>query len=210
MAALLTRTSMRPKRSMAASASARVLASSATSTRAPSATRPSAAHSAATARACSSRMSATTTCAPSRAKRSAYALPMPCAAPVTIATRSRRRTELGRFLALRFALELVLQHLDRDRVLPLQDRGHVHDRPVDGDLAGVIRVPRPRREAVLIGGIDGRIEGLRGLVRRAVELHHRNPPHLMTRTCYRLLGEDDKGGGPKKAAVPTLPARRTL
>src|SRR5437016_1388017 len=101
---------------------------------------------------------------------------MPCAAPVTIATRSRRRTELGRFLALRFALELVLQHLDRDRVLPLQGRGQVHDRPVDGDLAGVVRVPRPGREAVLIGGIDGGIEGLRGLVRRAVELHHRNPP----------------------------------
>src|SRR5207247_6447655 len=37
MAALLTRTSMRPKRSIVASASARVLASSATSTRAPSA-----------------------------------------------------------------------------------------------------------------------------------------------------------------------------
>src|SRR5213594_514969 len=166
MAALLTRTSMRPKRAIVASASTRVLASSATSTRAPSAAGPSAAHSAATAR------------APSRAKRSAYALPMPCAAPVTIATRSRRRTELGRFLAFRFALELVLQHLDRDRVLPLQDRGHVHDRPVDGDLAGVIRVPRPRREAVLIGGIDGGIEGLRGLVRRAVELHHRNPPRL--------------------------------
>jgi hypothetical protein len=42
----------------------------------------------------------------------------------------------------------------------------------------VIRVPRSWREAVLIGGIDGGIEGLRGLVRRAVELHHRNPPRV--------------------------------
>src|SRR2546428_432983 len=176
MAALLTRTSIRPKRSMVASASARVLASSATSTRAPSAAGPSPAHLAATARACSSRMSAATTCAPSRAKRSAYALPMPCAAPVTIATRSRRRTELGRFLALRLALELVLQGLDRDRVLPLQRRREAHHRPVDGDLAGVVRVSRPGREAVVVGGIDGWIEGLRGLVRRAVELHHRDPP----------------------------------
>src|SRR3984893_8762758 len=47
--------------------------------------------SAATAAACSPNTSATTTLAPSWAKRRASASPMPCAAPVTIATLSSRR-----------------------------------------------------------------------------------------------------------------------
>src|SRR5258708_37356519 len=47
--------------------------------------------SAATASACSPNTSATTTLAPSWAKRRASASPMPCAAPVTIATLSSRR-----------------------------------------------------------------------------------------------------------------------
>src|SRR3984893_7541330 len=52
---------------------------------------PAARMSAATASACSPNTSATTTLAPSWAKRRASASPMPCAAPVTIATLSSRR-----------------------------------------------------------------------------------------------------------------------
>src|SRR5262245_28518891 len=134
---------MRPNSAVTRSASARALASLDTSTSAASARGPSPEHSAATAAAASARRSAMTTCAPSRAKRSAYALPMPCAAPVMIATRSfkrmgsrrnthaRERSTRAALLAERLALELDLELLDGDGAEPSERGGYRGDRPVD-------------------------------------------------------------------------------
>jgi hypothetical protein len=88
MAALFTSTSTREALDRAFAARACSPRRTSTGRRGPQDRR---VHSAATASACSPRMSAATTCAPSRAKRSAYALPIPCAAPVTIAIRSLSR-----------------------------------------------------------------------------------------------------------------------
>src|SRR6185369_13763413 len=145
---------------------------------------PIAEHSFATASAASTRRSATTTCAPSRANRSAYALPMPCAAPVMIATLSRsrmggRRNTHARgpstrtaLLATRFALDLVLEDLDRDRGRMREQVRHVRDRPVDHDLAAVVYGMRVRQRPVLVGGVDGRIERSEA-IQRTVR-HHRD------------------------------------
>src|SRR5688572_28471317 len=94
MAALLTRRSMPPNASTAAAAIACVDSGDATSTRTKRAFFPI---SSATRRPCASFSSATTTRAPSAARALAYVSPMPCPAPVTIATLSwnRMRSPLG-------------------------------------------------------------------------------------------------------------------
>src|SRR6185369_12275006 len=90
---------------------------------------------------------------------------MPCAAPVMIATLSRSRMggrrnthARGRstgtaLLATRFALDLVLQDLDRD-------------------LAAVVHWMWEGRRPVLIGGVEGRIERSEA-IQRTVR-HHRD------------------------------------
>jgi hypothetical protein len=85
IAALLTSTSTRPNRSTVASTIACTSSGCETSARTPS---PSPERPAAAALAPSSLMSAIATAAPSSESFSAIALPMPCAPPVTRATRS--------------------------------------------------------------------------------------------------------------------------
>ena len=88
MPALFTRMSTRPNRAIAWSAIVRTLASSLTSVRMNSASRPRDLIAAMTSCACSAdTLSATTMCAPSRAKAMAMPAPMPEAAPVTTAIR---------------------------------------------------------------------------------------------------------------------------
>src|SRR3954452_20403783 len=89
--ALLTRMSRLPQVSTVLPISASQSGSLVTSIVAEVASPPPARISAATASACSWRISATTTLAPSWAKSRASASPIPCAAPVTIATLSCRR-----------------------------------------------------------------------------------------------------------------------
>ena len=83
--ALLTSTSMRPKRSTTSATMASTAARSVTSAASPIESFPSA--EAVSAAFCASR-SATTTVAPSAARRFAMPLPIPEAAPVTMMTRS--------------------------------------------------------------------------------------------------------------------------
>src|SRR6185369_9188176 len=109
---------------------------------------------------------------------------MPCAAPVMIATLSRsrmggRRNTHARgpstgtaLLATRFALDLVLQDLDRDRRRMRQHVRHVRDRPIDHDLAAVVHWMWEGRRPVLIGGVEGRIERSEA-IQRTVR-HHRD------------------------------------
>src|SRR5436190_9081324 len=90
--ALFTRTSMRPKRSRVAAASARVCSSSATSTCRATASPPASATSCATRAAEASSTSAIVTRPPSRAKISAVVRPIPEPAPVTMQAFPARRT----------------------------------------------------------------------------------------------------------------------
>src|SRR5215204_4328109 len=95
---------------------------------------------------------------------------MPCAAPVMIATLSRsrmggRRNTHARgpstgtaLLATRFALDLVLEDLDRDRRRMREQVRHVRDRPVDHDLAAVVGRMREGQRPILISGVEGRID----------------------------------------------------
>src|SRR5262245_57268641 len=110
---------------------------------------------------------------------------MPCAAPVTMAilsaSRMRRRYHLaektvndralsGVLLALRAALELVLQGLEGDGPEAAQARRDQRDRPIDLNLAGVIHRVCQRGRSVRVGGVDGRIERLER-IERAVGRH---------------------------------------
>src|SRR6185436_16948084 len=96
---------------------------------------------------------------------------MPCAAPVMMATRSRSRmggrpnthareaSTRAALLATRFALDLVLELFDRDRVEAGERRVNEGDRPLDRDLAGMVRmVVGEGGRPVLVGRVDGRIE----------------------------------------------------
>src|SRR5882762_6136363 len=96
IAALLTRMSIRPNASTARAAIASTLARSATSVRTAIASKPWRFKSAATSAAALASISATTTFAPSLASPSAYALPMPCPPPVTIATFPAKRSAMFR------------------------------------------------------------------------------------------------------------------
>src|SRR6185369_17488947 len=109
---------------------------------------------------------------------------MPCAAPVMIAIRSRRRMGAPRntpafgrstgatLLPPRFPLDLVLELFDRDRMVAVQERRDERGRKLDRDLAGVVHAMRLRRWAVLVGRVEARIERPES-IERAVR-HHRN------------------------------------
>src|SRR5262245_29888110 len=87
-------------------------------------------------------------------------------------THARGPSTWAALLATRFAFDLVLERLDRDRLKARERIGDERDRPVDPNLSGELRMVRVGRGAVLVGGIDGRIERSETL-ERAVR-HHRN------------------------------------
>src|SRR3989442_5892722 len=77
---------------------------------------------------------------------------------------------LRRFLARRFALELVLESFDRDRAQSAKRLRNEGDRPIDGNLAHVLQAVQRRGRALFISRGPG--PGPRAPTGKPAGCHH--------------------------------------